>query len=42
MGWIVSRHGALYAAEHGYNQQFEGVVARHFEELVELGEKMHA
>ena len=28
MGWIVSRHGALYAAEHGYNQQFEGVVAQ--------------
>lgn len=28
MGWMVSRHGALYAAEHGYNQQFEGVVAQ--------------
>jgi GNAT superfamily N-acetyltransferase len=27
MGWIVSRHGALYAAEEGYNEQFEGVVA---------------
>ena len=28
MGWIVSRHGALYAEEEGYNEQFEGVVAR--------------
>ncbi len=28
MGWLVSRHGALYAEEEGYNQQFEGVVAQ--------------
>ncbi len=28
MGWIVARHGALYAAEEGYNEQFEGVVAQ--------------
>ncbi|MBZ5566925.1 MAG: GNAT family N-acetyltransferase [Acidobacteriia bacterium] len=28
MGWVVSRHGALYAEEEGYNDQFEGVVAQ--------------
>ena len=28
MGWIVSRHGALYAEEEGYSEQFEGVVAQ--------------
>lgn len=27
MGWIVSRHGALYAAEYGWNDQFESLVA---------------
>ncbi len=27
-GWVVRAHGALYAAEHGYNEEFEGLVAR--------------
>lgn len=27
MGWVVSRHGALYAEEFGWNHEFEGLVA---------------
>ena len=27
MGWIVHRHGALYATEYGYDERFEGIVA---------------
>lgn len=28
MGWVVQRHGELYAREWGYNEEFESLVAR--------------
>ncbi|MER5222381.1 bifunctional helix-turn-helix transcriptional regulator/GNAT family N-acetyltransferase [Streptomyces flaveus] len=28
LGWIVERNAALYAAEHGFNTDYEGLVAR--------------
>lgn len=35
MGWIVQRHGALYAQDWGYDARFEALVARIAAEFLE-------
>jgi DNA-binding MarR family transcriptional regulator/N-acetylglutamate synthase-like GNAT family acetyltransferase len=35
LGWIVHRHGTIYAEEYGWNEEFEGLVAKIIAHFIE-------
>jgi len=41
MGWVVHRHGVLYAEEHHYNEQFEALVASIVAEFIQNFDANH-
>ncbi len=38
-GWIIATHGAVYAAEEGYDARFEALVARILADFLDRGDR---